>query len=218
MNKKSIMALAVAFGITSNLLTLPSSLDVSPFRNRPLNIKPALEERVDLRTGKKIMVENSKLEEYHEWKKSTVDWSKKCNDYALVVNKAERELTVYYNGTAIDSFLVGLSPRPIGHKLYGWDLHTPEGLYGVYEKKAKSVFYKSLMINYPNPSDRIRFSENKKNGLIPEKKVIGSNIAIHGAGNERDWTYGCIALSNQDMDRLFLWAKFCTPVTIIGYE
>ena len=59
------------------------------------------------------------------------------------------------------------------------------------------------MINYPNPSDRISFLENKKKGLIPNGKGPGSNIAIHGAGNDRDWTYGCVALDNKDMDRLF---------------
>ena len=140
MNKISRKGLVVALGVIGNVLTLTSSIDISHVRDKPLNGKLALEERVDLRTRRKIIVENSKLEEYHEWKNSTIDWSKKNREYAFIVNKAERKLTVYYNGTAVDSFIVGLSPKPIGHKLYGWDLYTPEGLYNVYEKNREACF------------------------------------------------------------------------------
>ena len=200
------------------VLSLPSTIDIATIQNKVMSIQPALEERVDLRTGKKIFIDPSKLKTYDKWIDETVNWSKRNNEYALIVNKSERKLRIYYNGTAIDSFLVGLSPRPIGEKSYDGDLYIPEGRYNIYEKKQNSIFYKSLMINYPNPLDRLRFYENKKNWTLPKGKGPGSRIAIHGGGSKRDWTYGCIALEDKDIDKLFHWAKFLTPVTIVGYE
>lgn len=212
----------VSLGIAGSIFTLPSYLDVAILQNKTVNAQPKLEERIgfrtDLRTGERISANGSKLRRYKEWINDTVDWSRRNNEYAVVVNKSERKLRVYYNGTAIDSFLVGLSPKSIGEKSYEGDLYTPEGCYNIYEKKFKSIFYKSLMINYPNPIDRLRFYENKEKGIVPKGKGPGSNIAIHGGGNKKDWTYGCIALENEDIDKLFYWAKFLTPVTIVGYE
>ena len=199
-------------------MNFPSNLYVSIIQNREFKTQPTSEERIDLRTGRKIIVKENKLKAYNEWVDETIDWSERNNEYALIINKSERKLSVYYNGTAIDSFLVSLSPRSIGEKFYEGDLYTPEGRYNIYEKKRHSAFYKSLMINYPNPHDRLRFYENKKIGIIPKGKDPGNNIAIHGGGSEKDWTYGCIALENKDIDKLFYWVKFGTPVTIVGYE
>ena len=96
---------------------------------------------------------------------------------------------------------------------------APEGIYKVTELRnvGRTRFYKALMLDYPNPDDRTRFEHGRRTGQVPRRTGIGSLIEIHGDGGQgRDWTDGCVALANADMDAVFSRASVGTPVTIVG--
>ena len=111
-----------------------------------------------------------------------------------------------------------MGPNWIGTKKYRGDKATPEGKYHVTKKKSRrqTKYYKALLINYPNDDDKVRYDANIKNGSIP-KRGIGDLIEIHGDGGRGiNWTDGCVALTNSDMDRLYELVSTGTPVTIVG--
>jgi murein L,D-transpeptidase YafK len=114
---------------------------------------------------------------------------------------------VYAGERKIATYTIGLGTSPVGHKEREGDRRTPEGRYRLDFKKADSTFFKAIHISYPNAADRARA---KQLGVRP-----GGDIMIHGESNNtaqrlairllpsRDYTYGCIALSNEDMQRLW---------------
>jgi lipoprotein-anchoring transpeptidase ErfK/SrfK len=82
---------------------------------------------------------------------------------------------------------------------------------------GQTRYYRALMLDYPNEEDMKRFRALKQQGLVPRRGGAGSNIEIHGdGGREQDWTQGCVALSNDDMDALVGFVQVGTPVTIVG--
>lgn len=105
----------------------------------------------------------------------------------------------------------------LAKKLFAGDAATPEGKYKVVRARhTGSSFYKALSLDYPNEHDRKRFEENKRRGIISHKARIGGNIEIHGEGGKnRDWTEGCVALTNADMDHIMKYVSVGTPVTIV---
>ncbi|NPA28495.1 MAG: L,D-transpeptidase [Epsilonproteobacteria bacterium] len=135
----------------------------------------------------------------------------------LVVDKSEHKMYVYKDGKVIKTFRVSLGSRP-GKKIQQGDLKTPEGTYKILDKRCHPVKYRAMTISYPNAEDRARA---KKLGVNP-----GSLITIHGQphwnadghGDEytlaHDWTNGCIALTNKDLDWLWGSVRVGTPITI----
>lgn len=149
----------------------------------------------------------------------TIDESRYGRDAAIVVDKNARLLHLYRSGRRERSFPVELGANGIERKLHAGDRATPEGRYRVTVKKAGGAtrYYLALLIDYPNAQDRMRFEHAVKTGAIPRSTGVGGLIEIHGFGGEgRDWTDGCVALSNQDMDRLYPLVSVGTPVTIVG--
>jgi murein L,D-transpeptidase YafK len=116
----------------------------------------------------------------------------------------------------IRSYKVALGRNPLGHKQKAGDCRTPEGNYTIDRHKKDSKFYKSLHISYPNSND---LAAAKKRGHSP-----GSDIMIHGLpkGFEdladlhfgRNWTKGCIAVNNTEMDELWQLVANGTPIEI----
>jgi murein L,D-transpeptidase YafK len=81
----------------------------------------------------------------------------------------------------------------------------------------QTKYHKALLLNYPNKDDQQRYRENIDKGHISQATPIGGLIEIHGEGGKGiDWTDGCIALQNQDMDDLFSYAEAGMEVLIIG--
>ena len=81
----------------------------------------------------------------------------------------------------------------------------------------KTKYYKALLLNYPNEEDTARFREEIANGSLPRNAKIGGLIEIHGNGGKGiDWTEGCVALSDREMDLIFKITKVGTPVTSVG--
>lgn len=160
--------------------------------------------------------------QWQSWAEQTLAESREQGIVAIIVDKLRRKLFVYRNGELLASFPAELGANGLRPKQHAGDRATPEGRYRVVQKKqgAATKYYKALLINYPNEQDRARYLQAKRKGTIPWRAGIGSLIEIHGDGGEgRDWTDGCVALRNADMDRVFAWAQVGTPVTIVGtYE
>ncbi|MFA6404156.1 MAG: L,D-transpeptidase [Salinivirgaceae bacterium] len=145
--------------------------------------------------------------------------SKKNNSYAIVIDKFSRTCFVYNKGELKNIFDVELGKNWIGGKLYSGDQATPEGQYFIVSKKdsRKTKYYKALLLDYPNEDDKARFKNGKDNGTLQLSSKIGNLIEIHGDGGKGlDWTNGCIALQNKDIDTLFKIVEENTPVTIVG--
>lgn len=159
------------------------------------------------------------LRQWRSWVDETIETSRRQGDAAIVVDKLRRRVTIYKAGRAVASFHAELGANGLRRKEHAGDRATPEGRYRVVERKegGRTRYYKALLINYPNDEDRMRFALGKTRGLIPYRTGIGSLIEIHGGGGEGlDWTDGCVALSNEDMDRVYAVAEVGTPVTIVG--
>lgn len=127
------------------------------------------------------------------------------------VHKSERLMELMHYDTVLRSFQVQLGGNPIGHKLHEGDRRTPEGEYIVDRRNPRSAFHLSLGISYPNEEDTTRAAEA---GLSP-----GGDIFIHGRGpNARnvrgDWTDGCIAVRDREMEVVYAMVQDGTPIAI----
>ncbi|PMN48925.1 hypothetical protein BCT31_22135 [Vibrio lentus] len=132
------------------------------------------------------------------------------------VDKSKRRMYLFKDDEVVQEFRIALGKQPKGHKRFEGDNRTPEGQYKLDYIMEESDFYRSVHINYPQSADR-EWAE--KHDLSP-----GGNIKIHGIKNgERrspsfiqsfDWTDGCIALTNQDMDAFIELVKMGTPIHI----
>jgi len=146
---------------------------------------------------------------------ATIADSKKKGLTALIVSKLERRLAVYKNGKLVRTFEVGLGFNGLADKRFAGDNATPEGRYTIIRKIPSSLYYKALLIDYPNDEDRRLFAREKARGAIPRSASIGGMIEIHGGGQD-SLTRGCISLDNARMDELYALVPVGTPITIIG--
>ena len=147
----------------------------------------------------------------------------------IVVSKAKRTLEYRQDGSSRE-FPIGLGTAPVGRKAQQGDRKTPEGVYFITHKNSRSQFYLSLGISYPNPDDAkaglqsglisqaqytaIEEASNKRR-LPPQNTRLGGDIFIHGRGAQSDWTWGCIALNDEDMKFLFENVRVGDSVTIL---
>jgi hypothetical protein len=149
----------------------------------------------------------------------------------LVVDKARQELTVFKDGRKVAAYPVSFGVDPVSDKRRSHDYATPEGLYFISYKKSPSQYHRTLGLSYPSPADAEKalaggvisgaeyakiLAAARRSRPGPCGTGLGCAIAIHGGGVfrqfgthlERDWTEGCVALDNGDMDRLF---ALCGP-------
>ncbi|HEV7859580.1 MAG TPA: L,D-transpeptidase [Pyrinomonadaceae bacterium] len=136
----------------------------------------------------------------------------------IVVQKSKRRLMLYANDKLLRTYPVGLGFNPSKDKIREGDGATPEGEFYIFTKNEKSAYYLSLGISYPNLEDAQR---GLRDGLIdrqeyqkiaeaiekkeapPQTTALGGQIYIHGRGAQKDWTWGCVALDDQDIKELF---------------
>ncbi|MFZ5786694.1 MAG: L,D-transpeptidase family protein [Acidobacteriota bacterium] len=157
--------------------------------------------------------------QWKQWVDETIADSRDSGGAAIIVDKLRRQLLLYQAGRKVATFQAELGANGLRQKAHAGDQATPEGRYHVTKLKEGSAtrYYKALLINYPNDEDRMRYELGRRRGQIPTRASIGSLIEIHGDGGQgRDWTNGCVALTNEDMDRLFSRVRRGTPVTIVG--
>lgn len=159
--------------------------------------------------------------EYDRWIRETISWSKANRSGAIIVDKMRRTLTWVASGQRVKSYRAELGLNGIQSKTVSGDRATPEGRYRITEKRGprQTRWYKALLINYPNADDLERFHRMRRRGQISGRARPGSLIEIHGEGGRGgDWTEGCVALVNRDIDDLFDRVSVGTPVTIVGFE
>ncbi len=159
--------------------------------------------------------------QYARWVQETVSWSSSTGGRAIIVDKMRRTLTLLSDGQRLRTYRAELGINGTQVKMMAGDRATPEGRYRVTEKRGlrQTRWYKALLLNYPNEQDLARFQLMKKRGQISRRTGPGNLIEIHGEGGRgEDWTDGCVALRNRDMDELFERVSVGTPVTIVGFE
>jgi L,D-peptidoglycan transpeptidase YkuD (ErfK/YbiS/YcfS/YnhG family) len=159
------------------------------------------------------------LRQWREWAERTIEESRDKDAVTILVDKLRRRLFLYYQGMRLAVFDAELGANGLRQKVHSGDQATPEGMYRVVELKEgkKTGFYKALLINYPNEDDVARFEDSRHRGRISRRAGIGGLIEIHGGGGHgHDWTDGCVALANADMDKVFSRVQIGTLVTIVG--
>ena len=164
---------------------------------------------------------------YRSWIDETIKDSKRTGGIAIIIDKAAYTLDLYKNGIRINSFNIELGPNPVDEKYMEGDGCTPEGRYSISKRKDKgqTSFYRAFLIDYPRKKDKLKLAKMKEKGLAPSNITSGSLIEIHGRGSGMkgksggtNWTAGCIALSDNDMDYLFNCSvRKKIPVTIVRY-
>jgi len=160
----------------------------------------------------------SSLRMWRLWVDNAIAESRHNDSYAIIVDKAAHKTYLVGDGKIKRTYECELGYNSARNKLFAGDGATPEGVYHVttVKKNGHSKFYKALLINYPNDADRRRFAENKRKGVISSRAGIGKLIEVHGGGgNGRDWTDGCVALLNEDMDHIMKFVGVGTPVVIV---
>jgi murein L,D-transpeptidase YafK len=135
----------------------------------------------------------------------------------VVVYKGKRTLQLKRAGRVLKSFPIALGREPTGTKLREGDGRTPEGVYTLDWRNPNSQFYRAIHISYPRPGEPVHAT---RWGVSP-----GGQIMLHGLPNgmsaerighpRRDWTEGCIALTNEEIDEI--WARVDDGTTIIIY-
>ncbi len=134
----------------------------------------------------------------------------------VLVKKSALKIHLQSGGKTIKTYNITLGGHSKGHKMQEGDERTPEGHYVLDYKKADSAFHKAIHISYPNEQDK---AVARKKGVNP-----GGLIMIHGQKNglgwlswisqRMNWTNGCIAVSNSDMDEIWRLVKVGTPIEI----
>jgi len=161
----------------------------------------------------------TRVPEWQNWAAATIEWSAQNGAMAVIVDKMARVCQIYVEGKKRVEYPIELGPRWLGHKRQKGDNATPEGHYYITKKKSwrQTKYYKALEIDYPNENDREQFRAAKARGEFPRHAQIGGLIEIHGDGGKGvNWTSGCVALRNAEMDKVFELAKIGTRVTIVG--
>ena len=135
----------------------------------------------------------------------------------VFVDKSDAKMQLMLKGETVKAYSVVFGANPTGHKEKEGDERTPEGKYILDYKKADSSFHKAIHISYPNEEDKARAKEN---GLNP-----GGLIMIHGQRNGLgwlswvtqwfNWTDGCIAVTNAQMDEIWELVDVGTPIEIV---
>ena len=133
---------------------------------------------------------------------------------SVQVHKGERKMYLLHNDKVLKSYDIGLGFAPVGHKQFEGDGKTPEGLYYIDRRNPNSRYHLSVGISYPNEADKAR--------ALAQGVQVGSDIFIHGQGPEgralvktrRDWTVGCIAVTDAEVEDIYAMVPDGTPIMI----
>lgn len=139
-----------------------------------------------------------------------------CHIDSIVVYKSKRTMLVFANGSCLKTYKIALGKTPVGDKEFEGDNKTPEGVYSINAKNPNSSFHKNLGISYP---DSMHIAAAQQQG-----RSAGGDIKIHGLRNGagwigslhrlRDWTAGCIAVTDSEIDELFAAVEIGAKIEI----
>lgn len=149
----------------------------------------------------------------------------------IIIRKRKRVLELYSDDKLFRAYKISLGNNPTKDKTVEGDGSTPVGEFYIYTKNEQSKFYLSLALSYPNKEDAVRglrvglITQEEHDAIItainekkmpPQKTRLGGEIYIHGGtvGEPTDWTQGCIALTNKEIEELFDSVPLETPVVI----
>ena len=134
----------------------------------------------------------------------------------ILVEKSARRLSIFHDGQKLKSYRVALGRNPVGAKEQEGDMKTPEGFYWIDWRNPESDYHLSLHVSYPSEEDNARAAERGVNA--------GFDIMIHGIANGggwigafhrmHDWTAGCIALTDEEIEELYRVTPDGTPIEI----
>jgi murein L,D-transpeptidase YafK len=128
----------------------------------------------------------------------------------IEVHKADRKMYLLHNDKVLKTYKIHLGGNPVGHKHFEGDGKTPEGAYLISHRNPRSSFHLSLGISYPNDADR---AYARAAGKEP-----GGDIFIHGERNrgksKGDWTVGCIAVTNREIEEIYAMVNPGTMIVI----
>ena len=129
----------------------------------------------------------------------------------VVVQKSDRKMYLLHHNTVLESYKFDLGFNPQGDKKVKGDGRTPEGTYLIDRRNPRSDYHLSVGISYPNAQD---VAEARALGMDP-----GGDIFIHGDPNDyrpkgRDWTAGCIAVKNKEIEQIYAMVRIGTPISI----
>ena len=156
---------------------------------------------------------------WRRWIDETRRASRATGQPAILVLKEKNLLILLARGVPVKRYDAEVGANALGVKARQGDRATPEGRYRIVKKKdrGQSSYYRALLLDYPNAADRERFATAQRRGEIPRGASIGGLIEIHGDGGRgQNWTDGCVALANPDIDDLFARVGVGTRVTIVG--
>lgn len=214
LNRRVMLRSTTDLRTTKNALVFPiagllANSSYSQFRDweAPQDVQLYYQLRLDFADGKKVYSEVATL---------TVPAPKlpKLGHPVIAVDKRTYTLSLIdEKGTTLRRFPIALGQNPKGRKLHYDRACTPEGIYKIYALQPNATFYRAYDLDYPNDVDRARHSlATQANQETPD---IGGEIQIHGDGIEENWTAGCIALRDRDMDLLFSLPAINRGTTVI---
>lgn len=131
---------------------------------------------------------------------------------SIQVHKADRKMYLLHNSKVLKEYDISLGFQPVGHKQFEGDGKTPEGVYFISHHNPRSRYHLSVGVSYPNEADRAFASTMGKSP--------GGDIMIHGRSrykgqNKGDWTAGCIAVRDREMEEIYSMLRRQTPILIL---
>lgn len=130
------------------------------------------------------------------------------------IDKSDHRLELVAGDQVIKSYRVGIGPGGTGPKRWEWDMVTPVGRYRLTGRHRSAAFHRFLGVSYPNQDDLARYRDLKARGVVPPGRGVGHSIGIHGGGSDRDWTAGCIALEDHEVDEVAALVPNGTAIVI----
>jgi len=152
---------------------------------------------------------------FYFWPEKPLDTSKKIDN--ILVIKHKRELKVFSNGELLKTYKISLGKEPIERKEIEGDKKTPEGHYFINDKNPNSGYHLNLGISYPNELDKINAEKlNKEPGGLIKIHGLKNGIGFIGKFHRFfDWTLGCIAVTNKEIEELYENVPIGTEIEII---
>jgi murein L,D-transpeptidase YafK len=137
------------------------------------------------------------------------------------IDKSDHSLQLWSGGRLVKEYRVAIGSGGTGPKRMEGDNVTPVGTYRI-TGRIKGLFHNFLVVSYPNDDDRARFADRKRRGEVPAGHGIGNGIGVHGTGNkawngvhkQSDWTFGCVALDDDEIDEVAGMVRDGTRIVI----
>ena len=219
-NNMIVNVLKNGIGVMMNLLILIGF--TTCYQNNPSFSKnhqePEFEQNIDTSES-----ENARLFNYSIPLDRLLDSIKVVNTVLCIhIDKGDYTLSLYADTLLVKQYPVVFGWNPVADKLRQGDGCTPEGNYKVLAKYDHDAWSKFIWIDYPNKESLVKFHEAKTNGVISPESTPGGEIGIHGVPINYDyvidqgdnWTAGCIALKNRDINEIYNYVDVGTEVII----